>query len=291
MLETCCNDDAEPPPSCKSRSSQQASPQFHSRNNAQFPQESVGPAANRIPLLFRDRHGPVGKGECRALFEKPGIVLSPALVAFQGPVDADVGPAGEPLQVLDRELFLPGLLDSIEQVRLFLGHLRFLPARHTVEEREEIFCRYKISLTRIHAERPVFGSLLVALLVVKRRVALDQVVEHIGVSPVVDRVKPDSLREWNDHPHHLLVHDLPDGPTGNEFGRFIDDRVRVLLLLLLLGRKHLCVLLRGFINPAGQHPVHYLIITGPFLLCNPPRHTAREWSRPGGSGPWLRSYG
>ncbi len=163
VQETCCNAANEPSPSFGSRSSQHTPPPFHCRYSSLSHWNASRPATDRIPLLFRDRHGPVGKGKSRALFEKPGIVLPPALVAFQRFVDARIRPAGEPLQVLDRELVPPGLLDSAEQVRLFLRHLRFLPACRAVQQREDIICCGEIRLVRIHAKRPVLARLLLAL--------------------------------------------------------------------------------------------------------------------------------
>ena len=77
-----------------------------------------------------------------------------------------------------------------EQVGLLLRHLRFLPARRTVQEREDIVRRCEIRLIRVHAERAVLARLLMPLHEEEDRVALDQVVEHVGVAPVADCVEP-----------------------------------------------------------------------------------------------------
>ena len=56
------------------------------------PFERLGPAPDRIPALLGHRHGPVGEGNCRALFQQPGVILPPAVVAFDHPVDAQEDP-------------------------------------------------------------------------------------------------------------------------------------------------------------------------------------------------------
>ena len=238
--------------------------------NLAAPRERLGPAPDRNALVLIHRHRPVGERERRALLKETGVVLPPAVVALDHPVNPHVGPAGEPLEILDGELRQVRLLDDREQVRLLLRHLRFLPARRAVQEREDIVCRVKIRLVCVHAECPVLARFLPALHEEEGRMALDQVVEHVGVAPVADGVEPDPLRVRDDHPDHLPVQDLPDGPAGHELFGLLHKQVRVQHLPVLLRRQHPGVLLGGLVNPAGEHPVHHLIVTGPFLLCNPP---------------------
>ena len=250
--------------------------------NLAAPCERLCPAPDRNALVLLHRHRPVGERERRALLKEARVVLPPAVVALDHPVDSHVGPAGEPLEILDGELRQIRLFDYREQVRLLLRHLRFLPARRAVQEREDIVCRVKIRLVCVHAKSPVLARFFSALHEEEGRVALDQVVEHIGVAPVADGVEPDSLRVRDDHPDHLTVQDLPDGPADHQLIGLLDKQVRVQHLPVLLRRQYPGVLLGGFVDPAGEHPVHHLIVTGPFLLCNPPDAPLGDRADPGG---------
>ena len=68
------------------------------------PFERLGPAPDRIAALLNQRHGPVLEGYRRALLQQPGVVLPPAVVTFDHPVEAQAGSSRQPLQVLDGEL-------------------------------------------------------------------------------------------------------------------------------------------------------------------------------------------
>ena len=69
--------------------------------------------------------------------------------------------------------------------------------------------------------------------------------------------------------------DLPHRPAGEDFR---PDRVREARRFLLLLRhvvEDRCVLLRGVVDPAGEHPVEYLVVTRAFDLRDPPETPLR----------------
>ena len=109
--------------------------------DAPVPRECLRPAPDSHTLLLAHRHRPVGERDGGTLLQQAGVVLPPAVIAFERPVNTRVGPARELLQVLDGEFGPVGPLDRGEQVSLPPGQLGLLPARGSRELREDLVCR------------------------------------------------------------------------------------------------------------------------------------------------------
>ena len=219
--------------------------------------ELVGnrPPFHREPRLVVGHNRPVRKRDGRALLQEPAIRVAPAHVAVHHLPDTRAGPAGDLLELLDGELRPPRLRNQPEYPCLDLGKLRLLPAGRPVQVVIEPDRIGEVLAGGQDAGRAVLCPGRLPLHAPEKRMGLDEVQEHLGV-PAVGRVaEPDPPGERDDHEHPAGPEIVPQRLAENHLLPFPDRGRRHRLVLLQDAGEHPGVLLRGIIDPAGEHPV------------------------------------
>ena len=163
--------------------------------------------------------------------------------------------------------------DERDHLCFFPGHLRELPATLPGQNAVEI-CSISKVLNRC-SNTKIAGLINGGSLVLHHgSPSMNQVKEHVHVSPVPCIREPDTFSIGN---HHIdgseMVPDLPadEHPFAISICKLRKTRSSFQGVL-----HHLVILLNGIVNPAGEHPIPDLIVTNSFDFCDPPDATLRN---------------
>ncbi len=173
------------------------------------------------------------------------------------------------LELRDGKLRLLHLADHVNQIRLPLCQLRVLPACTTVDHRIEPDRTIEI-LSLCEDTVYAVDLLLLPLVPPQDRIRLDHVQEHHRIASVRMRRKLDLRRKRNDDIIPLPTQVLPHRPADEHFRAFIDPVFGHGLGSAERPVEHPVILVHRVVNPAGEHPVEDLVVTGAFDLCHPP---------------------
>ena len=230
---------------------------------------SIRPAAHRDTRVLFGDDGPVRERDGRAFLEQTGIGRAPADKPVDDLVDVAVAPPGGLLEHRDGELLPPAVLDDHQQVRLPLGELGGLPTGGPVEEPVDPGRLEEVLPGSVEAG-DALNDLLLPLPVPEEGMGLDQVQEHLGVPPVVVLLELDAGCEGDRDEEPPLPEVLPHRPADPDLVGFPVAVAGDLLVAEEDPCEHPPVLLRGVVDPTGEHPVEDLVVTGALDLCHPP---------------------
>ena len=124
------------------------------------------------------------KRDRRALLQETGVLIPPARVPVEHLVDHTMTPAGCTLHLGDGHLLLVQIPDGINQLGLFPGQFRHLTAPLPVQGSKKPGCDREFLLGSDDTTHPVY-LINLPLLLHKDCIRLDQVEEHVRVSPVL----------------------------------------------------------------------------------------------------------
>ncbi len=235
----------------------------------------VGPPPHREPALLLGHHRPVGERDRRALLEEPRVGHPPARIPVDQLVDAPVAPARRPLEHGNGELRPPLPADQVQQVRLPPGELAGLAAGRPVEQAVEPGRFPEVIPGGNDAGDPAHVPGL-PLHEPEERVRLDQVQKHLRVPPVVPGLEPDPGGERDHHVEPLPAEHLPHRLADQYLGPLLIPVGRDVLVPEEDPCQHEVVLLRGVVDPAGEHPVEDLVVARALDLRHPPHAPLRD---------------
>ena len=203
------------------------------------------------------------------LFQQTGIEAPRLCVAVDQPVQDSVRQPRRLLEHRDRELDPVQDRDGLDQVRLHLREFRCLPACRAVEKTVEPGRAVEVRPGRRDAGHTVY-LLPLALEREEEGMSFHQAQQHLRVPAVRLALEPDPFRERDNDVQPLAPERFPHGPGQQDIGVFVFTVLGQGLAVLQNPGEDPVVLLDSIVDPAGEHPVEYLVVPAAFDLRHPP---------------------